>query len=465
MSAPTPSLNLGTLNAESGWGNFPTITAQRLQPHSLDALSSSLQAAQNAQPMRPIIARGMGRSYGDSSLAPCILDTQSLNHYQSFDAQSGILACQAGVTFDEILSRFVPQGWFLPVTPGTKFITVGGAIASDVHGKNHHLEGSFSDHLLSLTVCLASGEHLECSPQQHRELFLATCGGMGLTGVIVAARFAMRRISSAYITQTTFKTANLSDTLALFDAHQHATYSVAWIDCLASGAQLGRSLLMLGEHADQDADQQVLPHSNRTQNALLAHKAGALSVPFYAPGFALNPFSVKLFNQLYYHKTRGAHSQDTVHYQPFFYPLDGIKQWNKLYGKAGFCQYQFVIPHAAGLEALTLILTKIAHSKRGSFLAVLKAFGAGNANYLSFPMRGYTLALDFKMDATLLSFLTELDRMVLDFGGRIYLTKDARMSEQTFKQSYPNWHDFQNVRAHYGALDAFQSLQSQRLGL
>jgi FAD/FMN-containing dehydrogenase len=348
-------------------------------------------------------------------------------------------------------------------------VTVGGAIACDVHGKNHHLDGSFSDHVHSFTLCLASGDYIECAPHHNRELFLATCGGMGLTGVIYAARIQLRPIASAYIEQTTFKTANLSDTLALFDAHHNAPYSVAWIDCLASGDQLGRSLLMLGQHAEASSEtsqaNQASPATQNQANPLVAHQDGALSMPFYAPSFALNPFSVKVFNQLYYHKVRGQQTHNTVHYQPFFYPLDGIKQWNRLYGKAGFCQYQFVIPYAAGLAALTQILTKIAQSKRGSFLAVLKVFGEGNANYLSFPMRGYTLALDFKFDATLLDFLTELDHMVLEFGGRVYLTKDARMSEDTFKQSYPHWHDFQNVRAQYGALDKFQSLQSKRLGL
>jgi FAD/FMN-containing dehydrogenase len=444
----------------SGWGRYPQIESTPLKPAHTPAVQSIIAAQLNSNLSQPgLVARGLGRSYGDSALANSLLTTQSLDHFLAFDEETGILHCASGVSFAEILKLFVPKGWFLPVTPGTQFVTVGGAIASDVHGKNHHLDGSFSAHLISLKLMVASGEIIECSAAHHRELFLATCGGMGLTGIIIEASFQMIAIESAYIQETTWKTNNLAETLALFDEFQQTTYSVAWIDCLSTDKQLGRSLLMLGEHAKKDDLQDNLAAD------LQAGKPGKLSIPVDMPTVLLNSYSVKAFNTLYYNKVRQKQTQRQVHYAPFFYPLDSIKNWNRLYGKNGFTQYQFVLPKAAGLEGMAKILSKIAESKRGSFLAVLKAFGKANDNYLSFPMEGYTLALDFKIDSTLFAFLDELDSIVLDYGGRLYLTKDARMSEATFKQSYPLWEQFQEVRHQYGAEKLFNSLQSQRLGL
>ena len=455
----------------AGWGRYPKIESECLYPNLPGLVNpivskmfanqtlSSIQSHKDDSHPQPtghpeFIARGMGRSYGDSSLAKHTLHTTKLDHFLTFDEQTGVLTCEAGMSFAEILRIFIPQGWFLPVTPGTQFITVGGAIASDVHGKNHHLDGSFSQHVLSFTLCLANGENVECSLNQNRELFLATCGGMGLTGVILFATFKLIPIKSAFIEETTYKTANLAETLAKFEEHDSATYSVAWIDCLAKGNQLGRSLLMLGEHAAKSA-----------QTPLTVAKPSKLNMPLDLPSFTLNSLSVKAFNTLYYGKVFNQHSQRITHYAPYFYPLDSIQNWNRMYGKNGFVQYQFVIPKSAGLVGLSQILSMIADSKRGSFLAVLKVFGQGNDNYLSFPEEGYTLALDFKMDSSLLAFLDRLDEVVLSYGGKLYLTKDARMSEQTFKQSYPQWETFQEIRHKYNAHKVFNSLQSIRLGL
>lgn len=437
----------------SGWGQYPIVDATISQAHSKRKVSELLQTWTTDEESNPpqLIARGLGRSYGDSALAPHVLQTHHLNHFVEFNPMTGDITCSAGISFAEILELFVPRGWFLPVTPGTKFVTVGGAIASDVHGKNHHIDGCFSQHVSSLQIALATGEIVSCSPSEKPELFHATCGGMGLTGVIVQASFRLIAIESAFISEQTFKTANLKETLELFEEHESSTYSVAWIDCLATGDKLGRSLLMLGEHT--------------SSGELQAHKDRKLNVPVNMPSLLLNPYSIQAFNTLYYHKQTQQHSIRDVHYEPFFYPLDGIQNWNRLYGKKGFTQYQFVLPKSAGLEGMTRILQEIAKSKRGSFLAVLKAFGKGNDNLLSFPTEGYTLALDFKIDDKLFSFLDELDRIVLDYGGRLYLTKDVRMSEATFKQSYPNWEQFQAVRHQYGADQHFHSLQSKRLGL
>lgn len=393
----------------------------------------------------------MGRSYGDSALAEQIISTEALDHFQQFDPETGELSCASGVTLAEIIRVFLPRGWFLPVTPGTKFVTVGGAIASDVHGKNHHLEGSFCDHVSSISVATVSEGTITCSPWENSELFHATCGGMGLTGMILNATIKLRPVSSAYINEVTLKAENLEHALNLFEQNHSSTYSVAWIDCLSTGEKLGRSLIMLGEHAD-NGSLDVGGHTKFT-------------VPMETPGFAINRHSIQLANTLYYARVRQQRTERVTHYDTYFYPLDSIHHWNKLYGRKGFVQYQFVLPKVAGLEGMRTVLQRIADSKKGSFLAVLKAMGPQNKNLLSFPVEGYTLALDFKMEDGLFTLLDELDHIVLDHGGRLYLAKDARMSEATFKRSYPDWQNFKEVRQRYGADQLFHSLQSQRLGL
>ncbi|KJR36129.1 FAD-linked oxidase [Vibrio navarrensis] len=423
----------------TSWGNYPKINACS---HYIERLQTCVDAS-------PLIARGLGRSYGDSALGDNVVLTERLNRFSSF-SDDGILTCDAGVTLAEILEVFVPKGWFLPVTPGTKFVTVGGAIASDVHGKNHHTEGSFSDHVESILLSIGD-ELIYCDKYSHADLFHATCGGMGLTGIIIEASFKLKKIESAYIEQKIIRAENLRTILSLFEEHQDATYSVAWIDCLATGKSLGRSILMLGEHA--------------SKGNLSVHSQSPLTIPFNFPSFSLNKYSIQAFNFVYYHRLLKNEVENTIHYDPFFYPLDGINNWNRMYGKRGFTQYQFVIPYSAGLEGLTSILKKIAESKQGSFLAVLKVFGDGNKNPLSFPMKGYTLALDFKIDDNIFSILDEFDIIVREFGGRLYLSKDVRMSEEMFKSSYPRWEEFQSVREKYNCKNNYISLQSIRIGL
>lgn len=428
-----------------GWGRYPVVEADLIAPATTGQTARALAGRAGAS----LIARGLGRSYGDSALAPLIVDSLPRHLLLDFDAATGVVRCEAGATLKDLLDVLLPLGWFPPVTPGTKFVTIGGAIASDVHGKNHHGEGCFSEHVLSFELMLADGRVLTCSRAAHPELFHATCGGMGLTGILISASVRMRRVASAYIDQTTLRAASLAEVLALFEQHRDATYSVAWIDCVTGGARLGRSLLMLGEHASEGG-LAALPSRSRT-------------LPVDLPPQLLNRYSVGAFNALYYHKPRAA--RQVVHYEPYFYPLDGLLHWNRLYGKAGFVQYQFVIPRAAGAGALAAIVARIAASGRGSFLAVLKTFGPANDNYLSFPVEGYTLALDFKLEAGLFALLDELDAMVLAAGGRLYLAKDARMSAATFAHSYPRHGAFQQVRRDYGAIGAFASCQSIRLGL
>ncbi|MCQ8879481.1 FAD-binding oxidoreductase [Pseudoalteromonas shioyasakiensis] len=425
----------------TSWGKYPHIDAN---------ISAPLSSHMLANEKRNIIARGLGRSYGDSALSENIIISNRLNHFISFDENTGQLHCEAGVSLHDILMNFVPKGWFLYVTPGTKFVTVGGAIASDVHGKNHHIDGCFSDHVTSLTICI-QGEEISCSREENSDLFHATCGGMGLTGIITKATFKLRPITSSYINQKVIKAKNLDTVLELFEQYRDATYSVAWIDCLSTGSNLGRSLLMLGEHA--------------CKGELTTHKSGVLNMPCDMPSFLLNKYTIQAFNSAYYNKQVKEELNNTIHYDSFFYPLDGISNWNRMYGKNGFTQYQFVIPKEAGKEGLKEILEAIAESKQGSFLAVLKVFGKGNINYLSFPLEGYTLALDFKLNNKLFALLDRLDLIVRKYKGRIYLSKDVRMSEEMFKASYPHWKKFQVLRKKYGADERYLSLQSKRIGL
>ena len=437
-----------------GWGRYPRLEGTVSLPQSEDMIIDYLKGAQSRDSLlesSPLIARGLGRSYGDSSLASTVIQTQYLNHFQSFDETTGLLECEAGVSLAQILEVFVPRGWFLPVTPGTRFITIGGAIASDVHGKNHHISGTFCEHVTQIEMLLGNGDKIITSRDVLPELFHATCGGMGLTGILLSASIRLKPIKSSQIVQTTIKAPNLSAILQSFEENKNATYSVAWIDCLARGKDLGRSLLILGEHAQE--------------GVLKIHGNKAIPIPMDMPAFLLNKTTISAFNALYYNKTLKKKDIRQIPFEPFFYPLDALSNWNRLYGKSGFIQYQFVIPKASGENGLREILERIATSGKGSFLAILKVFGKANKNLLSFPIEGYTLALDFKVEPSIFNLLNDLDELVLKYGGRIYLTKDARMSESTFKNSYLRWSEFEAIRKQYFAIGNLASHQSQRLGL
>ncbi len=393
------------------------------------------------------IPYGNGRSYGDSALNENILYTKTYNYFMDFDEQNGLLTCQAGVTLGEILEAFVKRGWFLKVTPGTKLVTVGGAIASDVHGKNHHTQGCFSECVEEFTIMLANGEIKSC--KKGDELFHATCGGMGLTGVILSAKISLKKINSAFINQTTIKTKNLKETFEAFENYKDMPYSVAWIDCLAKNEEIGKCLLMVGDFAN---------------DGNLGYKSKKkLSIPFNFPSFALNNLSVKAFNWLYYAKAKDGVSKQRVGIDTFFYPLDAIENWNRIYGSGGFTQYQFILPKEQSFEGLKEILAKISDSGKGSFLAVLKLYGQENENYLSFPMEGYSLALDFKIETGLFEFLNTLDEAVVKYGGRIYLTKDVRVSKETFESGYPQCDKFREFRREHKMDRKFSSLQSKRV--
>ncbi len=439
----------------NNWGLYPTIEATVRSFDDFPTLKNLLQHQPHT------IARGLGRCYGDSALNTNIVSTLRFNRIRHFEPETGIICCESGVSLAELLETFVPKGWFLPVTPGTKFVTVGGAIAADVHGKNHHKEGTFSNHVFSLELMLADGSVVNCSREENPDLFWSTCGGMGLTGVILTVTFRLKPIASAYIRQESVKARHLEEIMALFELSEDWTYTVAWIDCLASGAAMGRSVLLRGEHAPLAE----LKESQQQQHPLQLPQKQTLNVPIPFPGFSLNSFSVKCFNQLYYYKYPDGVAESIIDYNAFFYPLDAIHNWNRIYGRKGFTQYQFVLPKAASKEGLPKILKRIAEQGLGSFLAVLKLFGKQEEGLIPFPMEGYTLALDFPIRRGLFEFLDELDRMVLDYGGRLYLAKDVRMNQEMFLQSYPNAETFiQQVRKLNPGFK-FRSFQSQRIGV
>jgi FAD/FMN-containing dehydrogenase len=437
------------------WGQYPKIKAIVKEARNYDDVGRYIETFES------VIARGLGRCLGDSSLSKNIISPLKLNRIIRFDEKEGTVRCEAGVSLKEILDIFVPRGWFLPVTPGTKFVTIGGAIASDVHGKNHHKEGSFSDHVNSLDVLIPNGEIVTCSKNENNDLFKATCGGMGLTGVILNATFCLKKIETAYIKQLTIKAKNIDEIVELFDEYAYFTYSVAWIDCLTKGKFSGRSILMLGEHARIEDINDV----EIKRNPLFINERKKVNVSFRFPAFALNSYTVKSFNFLYYNSHFRSIHESVIDYDRFFFPLDSIYNWNRIYGSRGYTQYQFVLPKEVGKKGLKEILGKISDEGKGSFLAVLKLFGKENENFISFPMEGYTLALDFPIKENLFGFFDKLDDIVKDYGGRLYLTKDVRMSEKMFKKSYKKSEDFINFKSKIDKKNKIQSLQSRRIGI
>jgi FAD/FMN-containing dehydrogenase len=366
-----------------------------------------------------LIARGNGRSYGDAALnSAAVLDTRLCDRILSFDPENGLISCEAGLLLADLLAFAVPRGFFPPVTPGTKFVTIGGMVAADVHGKNHHGAGSFARHIECFDLLCADGKTRRCSPVENADLFHATCGGMGLTGVILTVTFRMISIETADIRQETLRAANLAEAMAIFEESAGWTYTVAWIDCLARGAALGRALVYRGEHVTA---------AERPASRLAAPSRRGKRVPFDFPGWALNRWTVSAFNALYYR--RGKPGTQFVDYDSYFYPLDSI------------------------LDCC------------GSFLAFLKLFGPAGDGFLSFPMEGYTLALDFPANTKSFNLILTLDAIVAAYGGRLYLAKDARSTPEMLREGYKTLDRFRFVRRKADPKGKFASLLSQRLDL
>ena len=391
------------------------------------------------------IAYGAGRAYGDAALNSQgrVILTRRLNRMLAFDGESGLLEAEPGVTFNDLLAVFLPRGWLVPATPGTAFATLGGAVANDIHGKNHDRVGSFGDHLTWIDLMLPSGEIVRTTDSERPELFRATIAGLGLTGVIVGIGLRLMRVPSSAVRVRERRCRDLDAFLAaLAEARQRATYSVGWIDGLAKGRELGRGLLEEAEPATETV----------TDTPQRARR-----VPMDAPGSLLNPITIGLFNAAYYRRVPVGGRERIVPYRRFLYPLDAISDWNRIYGRGGFFQFQCVLPDASAPRAIRLLLEEIAGSGRASFLAVLKTLGAEGRGYLSFPMRGYTLALDFPRRGGVEDVLRRLERLTLDHGGRIYLAKDAVLSPEGFRAMYPKLPEFQAV---LDAIDPEQRLNS-----
>ncbi len=424
------------------WGNYPKYS---FNFKKFDLLNF------NSNFKKQSIPYGNGKSYGDSCISKNIFSLKNFNHFLNFDAEKGVLTIQSGVILEEIINIILPKGWFLKVNPGTKLITIGGAIASDVHGKNHHIEGCFSECVNWFTLLLPSGEIVKCSKLENRELFLATCGGMGLTGYILEVEITLKKINSKYINQTTLKTKNLKETFDAFESIKNEPYSVAWIDCLSDKNHIGRSLIMYGDFSN-DGNLNYTPKKR-------------INIPFYFPSFSLNYFSIKIFNWFYYNKSFKKIARTKVGFDAFFFPLDSINNWNRIYGKNGFTQYQFILPKEKSYEGLKSILNEVSKSGNGSFLSVLKLYGKENENYLSFPIEGYSLCLDFKITKQVFTLLDKLDKIVLKYNGRIYLSKDVRVTKDVFEKGYSKIEEFRKLRKKYQLDEVLSSLQSNRIGI
>lgn len=416
------------------WGNFPQVS-QQIYPLRWRNKKLTLPA-----PPTTVLPFGLGRSYGDVCLneGGVLLLTRELNRFIHFNSESGLLRCEAGVSLAEILALSVPQGWFLPVTPGTQFVTVGGAIANDVHGKNHHCAGTFGRHVVQFELLRSDGERLLCSPTSHEQYYAATIGGLGLTGLITWAEIQLKRIYHRAMQMEAIKFANLEEFFEVSaQSDQYYDYTMAWVDCNSNGADLGRGIFFRGNHVKEEEipKQWQLPLLNRLP-------PGLRTMPIHLPNFALNRWTVAAFNSFYYNRQKSKNINQLVDYEPFFYPLDAILEWKRLYGKRGFLQYQFVVPYTDH-RVITEILQTIAQSGLSSFLAVLKTFGdLVSPGMLSFPRPGVTLALDFPIKgAHTFELLERLDNMVSEAQGVVYPCKDARLSAHHFQTYYPQWHE------------------------
>ncbi|MCZ2497391.1 FAD-binding protein [Xylophilus sp. Kf1] len=418
------------------WGRYPRFP-QTAHPAAWPGdVPASLSAAMAGSRGRTL-AYGKGRSYGDSCLAESdhVVALQGMDRVLSFDRTTGVLQAQAGLTLDALIRIALPHGWFLPVTPGTKFVTLGGALANDVHGKNHHVMGTFGRHVRRFSMLRSDTGVQEYRPGDAAGLFTATVGGLGLTGVVLSVELQLRRVASAAIDQRNIRFGGLDEFFAISAEHDAAhEYAVAWIDCLATGASAGRGHYTLGNHAAHGALEPAPPATR--------------SMPFDPPFSLVNTVSLRAFNTLYYHRQTVRETSARVSYEPFFYPLDKLLHWNRMYGRAGFQQYQCVVPHAEARAAVAEVLRTIARSGSGSFLAVLKRCGdAVSPGLLSFPLPGVSLALDFAQhDAANRRLFTVLDGIVHEAGGRLYPAKDAHMGAAHFQRAYPAWRAVEQQR-------------------
>jgi len=443
----------------SGWGRVEPTVARVSTP----AEPSQVPVALKEAPARGVIARGLGRSYNNAAQNDHgqVVVTTRLNRITGFDEDLGTAICESGVSLEQLMIRGLPAGWFVPVSPGTRQVTVGGAIAADVHGKNHHVAGSFAQHVSWLDLLLPDGQERRLTAADEPRLFWATAGGMGLTGIILRAAVQLKKVETSRVRVDTVRTDDIDQAMAYLAETDHRyTYTVAWLDCLASGRHLGRSVITSGDFA-----QRVDLGPKDRVSPLEFRPAARLGAPKFCPPGLINRHTVALANEAWYRKAPRRREGEIQTIGTFFHPLDGIRNWNRVYGPAGFRQYQFVVPFGAE-STMRKSLERISQARAPSFVTVLKRFGPGDDGVLSFPMPGWTLALDFPSRTPgLATLLNSLDEDVLSAGGRVYLAKDSRVSPDTLAGMYPRLQEFRDLRAELDPAGIMASDLSRRLGL
>jgi decaprenylphospho-beta-D-ribofuranose 2-oxidase len=434
-----------------GWGRTNPSLATVLSP------TNEADVAELLATTRGVIARGLGRSYGDPAQLSggVVVNNRDLGGISEISSD-GVVSVGAGVSIDELLAMSIPQGWFVPVTPGTRQVTLGGAVAADVHGKNHHVDGSFAAHVRSLRIVTPTGI-FDVSPERDAELFWASAGGMGLTGIITSVTLQMMRIETDQVLVDTERFANLEGVMQEMLTRDHDyRYSVAWVDCMTKGARMGRAILTRGRHART---------GDLEDPTLKAPASPKLFVPFNAPSGLLNAASVRIFNEVWFRSAPKHQEKEPQSLSSFFHPLDGVRDWNRLYGRRGFVQYQFCVDDAHANTVVEAI-KRLSSSGVPSFLAVLKRFGAANPGPLSFPVPGWTLALDLPVGPRALPrVLDDLDSMVLEAGGRIYFAKDARLGPEKVRAMYPRLDEFLAVKHRVDPEGRLTSDLARRLNL
>ncbi|CQR62293.1 FAD-binding oxidoreductase [Streptomyces leeuwenhoekii] len=452
-------MSVDTTVSVTGWGRTAPTAARLIRPATYEEAAAAVRECG----ARGGIPRGLGRAYGDAAqnAGGAVFDMTGLDRIHAIDADGGTVLCDAGVSLHRLMEVLLPLGWFVPVTPGTRYVTVGGAIGADIHGKNHHVSGSFSRHVLAFELLTADGGIRTVTPGT--PLFDATAGGMGLTGVILTATVRLQPVETALMAVDTERATDLDDLMARLTTTDHRyRYSVAWIDLLARGAATGRAVLTRGDHAPLDA----LPKGARARQDPLAFRVSRFpAAPASLPEGLLSRTTVGLFNEVWYRKAPRAQKGRLQRIASFFHPLDGVPHWNRIYGRGGFVQYQFVVGYGRE-DTLRRIVRRISEHRCPSFLAVLKRFGDADPGWLSFPVPGWTLALDIPAGLPGLgAFLDELDEEVAAAGGRVYLAKDSRLRPDLLAAMYPRLDDFRALRAELDPRGVFTSDLSRRLTL
>lgn len=432
------------------WGRTASAQVDACRPQNNEVIAHAISEKSHNN---GIIAYGAGRSYGDAPLnhnGQALL-THTMNRVIDFDHVTGKIICEPGVTFAELIDQFLPHGYLVPVSPGTGFVTIGGAVANDIHGKNHEHHGSFGQHVQWMELMLPDASVCRISRDNNAELFFSTIAGIGLTGIILAVCFYMQKVPSNAVTVTETRAKDLDAFIAAFEESRHsASYSVGWIDALAGGKNFGRGILETAEYSPDN---------------IAELRQRKLTIPFDFPGFALNPVSIGLFNSAYYRRVPSNGRRRQLHLTRFLYPLDTLHKWNRIYGKRGLYQFQCVLPDSTSVNGLQQLLETIRRSRAASFLAVLKTLGGEGDGYLSFPMKGYTLALDFPCKPGMQQLIQRLEEITLEHGGRVYLAKDACLSAERFSAMYPKLDLFRNVLSRIDPEQRMNSDMARRLGM